>query len=317
MAEIITIGEVLVEIMAKNIDQTFEKPGEFVGPFPSGAPAIFIDQAAKCGSQSLIISAVGNDGFGRMNLQRLKRDGVDVSQIKVLEGQTTGVAFVTYHKDGERDFIYHISNSACGTIDENDVHEDDFKDCNFFHVMGSSIYNRNIYLAIMKGMDLTINNGGKISFDPNVRKEIITDNEKRNLLINILYRSHIVMLGEKELYYLMGTNQEEKNVEMLLKSGVEMIVVKRGNRGATLYTQENKLNVEAYPVVEVDSTGAGDCFGGTFVSCLNQGLNPLLAVRLATLAGAKAVTKKGPMEGNTTLEELKKLYEEHYHKKLF
>lgn len=315
MAEIVTIGEVLVEMMAKNTNQTFEEPGEFVGPFPSGAPAIFIDQAAQCGSRCLIISAVGNDGFGRMNVQRLKRDGVDVSKIQVLEGQTTGVAFVTYHQDGERDFIYHISNAACGSIDEKDVHENDFKGCKFFHVMGSSIYNQSTYRAIVKGMDLAKKNGGKISFDPNVRKEIVNDDEKREILIKMLFDSHIILLGEKELFYLLGTDQEEKNVELLLKCGVEMIVVKRGKRGATLYTQENTLNVKAYPVVEVDPTGAGDCFGGTFISCLNQGWHPMVAVRLASLAGAMAVTKKGPMEGNTPLEKLKKLYEQHYHQK--
>ncbi|MBO8165167.1 MAG: sugar kinase [Brevibacillus sp.] len=315
MAEIITIGEILVEVMAKNNDQKFEETGEYVGPFPSGAPAIFIDQAARCGSRSLIISAIGSDGFGRMNLHRLQRDGVDVSRIKVLEGQTTGVAFVTYQKDGERDFIYHISNAACGYIDEKDVCEEDFRDCHFFHVMGSSIYNRNTYLAITKGIELCLKQGGKISFDPNVRKEIITDNEKRNLLIEILYQSHIILLGEKELSYLMGEEQERKNVETLLGRGAEMIIVKRGKRGATLYTPNNTVHVGAYPVEEVDSTGAGDCFGGTFVSCINQGLRPEVAVRLASLAGAKAVTKKGPMEGNTTLEELKRMYEEHYNQK--
>ncbi|RYD03561.1 hypothetical protein N752_19330 [Desulforamulus aquiferis] len=48
MAHIVTIGEILVEFMAKEIGQKFYESGDFVGPFPSGAPAIFIDQAAQC-----------------------------------------------------------------------------------------------------------------------------------------------------------------------------------------------------------------------------------------------------------------------------
>src|SRR5690606_29925161 len=107
MAEIITVGEILVEVMATEVGQKFNETGLFNGPYPSGAPAIFIDQAAKCGSSTSIVSAVGNDGFGKINLERLQADGVDTSQIKVLNNQSTGVAFVTYKENGDRDFIYH------------------------------------------------------------------------------------------------------------------------------------------------------------------------------------------------------------------
>ena len=182
MAEIITIGEILVEVMAKEIGQKFYETGEFVGPFPSGAPAIFINQAAKCGSKSMIISAVGDDGFGRINVERLNESRVDTRRIKVLEGETTGVAFVTYKENGDRDFLYHISNAACGSIDEGFVYEEDFIDCNYFHIMGTAIYNEGVLSAIRKAIKLTVKNDGKISYDPNVRKEIVKDEEKRKLL---------------------------------------------------------------------------------------------------------------------------------------
>ena len=50
--------------------------------------------------------------------------------------------------------------------------------------------------------------------------------------------------------------------------------------------------------------GAGDCFGGTLISCLAQGIDLERTLTLANAAGALAVTKRGPMEGNTTLSEL-------------
>jgi len=305
MAEIITVGEILVEVMAKEIGQRFDATGEFVGPFPSGAPAIFIDQAAKCGSKSMIISAVGNDGFGRINLERLSRDGVDISRIKVLADQTTGVAFVTYKEDGDRDFIFHIANAACGEIGEHDLCEEDFSDCNYFHIMGSSIYNKGSYAAILKGIELAKKNGSKISFDPNVRKEIVNDQEKRKQLVDILYQSHIILAGENELFYLMGIEDEKSSVDALLHQGAEIVVIKRGSRGASLYTKEGTVDAKPYKVEEIDPTGAGDCFAGTFISCINQGLDLTESVKLASIAGALAVTKKGPMEGNTTLEELR------------
>ncbi|KAB2952108.1 sugar kinase [Heliorestis acidaminivorans] len=312
MAQIITIGEILVEVMTKKVGQKFDQAGEFVGPFPSGAPAIFIDQAAQCGSSAMIISAVGKDDFGKLNLTRLEQNGVDISRIKVLDDETTGVAFVTYYENGDRDFIFHIAKAACGAVDENDITEELFLECNYFHIMGSAIFNEPIYKAIIKGMELAAHNGSLITFDPNVRKEVIKDEEKRRKLVHILNESQIILAGEDELYYLTGEAEEEKSVKELLAQKAEIVIIKRGRLGASMYTKEGVTHVEAYPVKEVDPTGAGDCFAGTFVSAINQDIVPIKALRLATIAGAKAVTQKGPMEGNSTLTELSEIYKALY-----
>ena len=74
--KIVTIGEIVVEIMATERGDGFLEPLSLVGPFPSGAPAIFIDQVGKLGQPCGLIGRVGNDDFGRLNLRRLERDGV-------------------------------------------------------------------------------------------------------------------------------------------------------------------------------------------------------------------------------------------------
>ena len=75
MIEIWTMGELLVEIMRPRAGMTLYEPGEFVGPFPSGAPGIFIDTAARLGHSAAIISGAGEDDFGRCLLDRLQNDG--------------------------------------------------------------------------------------------------------------------------------------------------------------------------------------------------------------------------------------------------
>jgi fructokinase len=64
------------------------------------------------------------------------------------------------------------------------------------------------------------------------------------------------------------------------------------------------IEVPAFPVDEVDPTGAGDCAGATFIAGLLQGRPPAEAARRANAAGALAVTRRGPMEGNSTPSEL-------------
>lgn len=63
MSKVFTIGEILVEIMASKIGQPFDQPGIWNGPYPSGAPAIFIDQVTRLGVPCGIISCVGNDAL--------------------------------------------------------------------------------------------------------------------------------------------------------------------------------------------------------------------------------------------------------------
>src|SRR5215217_2329334 len=79
----VCVGEILVEIMATSIGDGFLEPVGLVGPFPSGAPAIFIDQCARIGGSAAMIGAVGEDDFGKVNIERLRRDGADVSGIAV------------------------------------------------------------------------------------------------------------------------------------------------------------------------------------------------------------------------------------------
>ncbi len=78
MPSIWTMGEILVEIMrpyGRGCRSTGS--GEFLGPFPSGAPAIFIDTVARLGHAAGIIGGVGADDFRRCVLDRLQADGVD------------------------------------------------------------------------------------------------------------------------------------------------------------------------------------------------------------------------------------------------
>ena len=102
--------------MATERGDGFLEPVKLIGPFPSGAPAIFIDQAARFGQPAAMIGCVGDDDFGRVNLNRLRRDGVDVSGIRIDPEAATGSAFVRYRTDGSRAFVFNIKQSASGRI---------------------------------------------------------------------------------------------------------------------------------------------------------------------------------------------------------
>jgi sugar/nucleoside kinase (ribokinase family) len=64
------------------------------------------------------------------------------------------------------------------------------------------------------------------------------------------------------------------------------------------------LQQPAFQVDEVDPTGAGDCFGATFVSCWLRNMSPSRCLAYAAASGALAVTRQGPMEGAASQGDL-------------
>ncbi len=301
---ILTMGEILVEIMATERGQSFREPGTLIGPYASGAPAIFIDQVAKVGSPCAMIGCVGDDDFGVLNVERLRVDGVNVSGISVIKTATTGSAFVTYREDGDRDFIYNIANSASGHLSVGNIRDDLLRQCSHFHVMGSSLFSFRIIEAMKKVIETVKGHGGTVSFDPNIRKEMLRIPEMREALDFILDYTDVFLPSGHEVMLLASASSERGAIEEILKRGVREIVIKRGKDGCSYYDGSAEHDLPALRVDEIDPTGAGDCFGGTYIACRAQGFAIERALTYACAAGARAVTQRGPMEGTATLAEL-------------
>jgi len=299
------MGELLAEIMAERVGQTFTEPGVFLGPYPSGAPAIFADQAAKTGASVAFIGCTGRDGFGDLIVNRLRDDGVDVSGIARSDTLPTGTAFVTYREDGGREFIFNIDNSAAASIDAASVDPDLAGACRYFHVMGSSLGSLGSIAAVDRALEVVKQANGKVSFDPNIRPELLRSPGIQEAILHVLEECDVLLPSEMDLAHFCGDVSEEAAVEALFDSHrLEMIVVKKAAEGSVYYDRDRSLHVPSFKVTEVDPTGAGDCFGGTLISCVAQGIEIERALTLANAAGAMAVSARGPMEGNSTLREL-------------
>lgn len=303
MKDIITIGEILVEVLTKEVGQELSTPGILLGPYPSGAPAICIDQAGRMGVKAAIIAKVGDDDFGKLNLERLQQDGVDTSHVIKTTENSTGVAFNTYFPNGDRKFLFHFTHAACGELCSKDVSEEVICSAKYLHIMGCSITGSpSMGEAIMQAVRLAKKHHVKISFDPNIRPELL-QGKIMHYYQEILDCCDILLTGKSELQLLFDGHWEDA-VRQLLNTKDRIIVVKDGARGTAFYSRSEAFSVPAYPATEVDPTGAGDCFDATFLSMLCLGSDCHTAVHYANAAGAFAVSKAGPMEGNTPKTDL-------------
>lgn len=309
MPEIVTMGELLCEIMRPRENMELYETGEFRGPFPSGAPGIFISTAARLGCSAAIIAGVGKDDFGKNILERLKKDGVDISRVLESDKGSTGVAFVTYYSDGERKFIFHVN----GTPAVEPKAPDSLKgmgDAKFFHIMGCSLMSSLEFgREIRKTMRLFQEQGTKISFDPNVRMEMMRDPEVLNLVKEVFFNSDIFMPGIEELKMITGKSSVEEAVkEAFQNKKLEILVLKKGARGSSVYTRNGEeFATGVYKVHQVDATGAGDSFDAAFICGLLQGKDLQEAAKMGAAAGALNAAAFGPMEGDISPDTVRKM----------
>ena len=307
--DILIMGEVLVEIMRPSEDISFKEEGLFRGPFPSGAPAICIDAAARMGSSTMMISGVGKDDFGKCITERLEEHGVDCSHVIQSEERATGVAFITYYSDGSRQYIFHMGNTPA--VEAKAPKEDEVEDVKYMHIMGCSLMaNKDFAQEILKTMRMLVARGTKVSFDPNIREELFTDKSIYEVISEVMDNTSVFLPGVEELLATTGKASVEEAVASCFENPkMEVIALKQGSKGSTIYTRDGSVKVGAYKVEQVDATGAGDCFDGVFVSGLIQGKDAMTAAKMASIAGALNAAAFGPMEGKFDKETIMKLVE--------
>lgn len=307
MSEIWTMGEMLVEIMRPKAGMELFAPGEFVGPFPSGAPAIFIDTVARLNHSAGIIGGVGKDDFGKNILDRLKKDGVNTDYVFESENESTAVAFVTYFDDGSRKFIYHIGNTPAVKVKDFGIK--DIGSPKFFHIMGCSLMiSEEFKERIIKTALLFVQNGAKISFDPNIRTELLGGRKVNELLGDVMDNCSVIMPGIEELRMISGMDEIDDGINKLFEyENMDIVALKKGSQGCSVYSRSQKIDCPAYIVEAVDPTGAGDCFDAAFLCGLLDDKSLGDCARMASAAGALNTLKLGPMEGDISIENLNKL----------
>lgn len=311
MAEIWTMGETLVEIMRTEVDKPLNETGLFSGPYPSGSSAIMISTVARMGHSCGIISGVGKDGFGECMLNRLKKDGVDVSKVLVDPDGSTACAFVAYDSEGDRRYLFHWDETPATKAVMPDVTETSLKEAKYFHVMGCALTAKLSYgWEIVKTARAMKAQGTKISFDPNVRTEHLTNPNKSKECFEIINAmleiTNLFAPGLDELKLVTGIDDVEEAVKKCFENpNLEILMLKMGSKGSRIYTRDGQVVEQGlYKVESVDPTGAGDTSLGAFLCALLEGKDMKECAEIAAAAGALNVAAFGPMEGKISPENV-------------
>jgi sugar/nucleoside kinase (ribokinase family) len=302
---IASLGELLVEFVCTTQDTHHLTPATYAGPFPSGAPGIFIDQAARLTGRALFAGAVGDDAFGRVILTRLRQSGVEDGLIRVIPGLPTGTAHVAYNSDGTRDFVFNIAQSAARHFPHGDAAETALREAgaSALHISGSTLGDPQMAAHALDLCQRLARHGILISIDPNIRPELMVDPTYLDTLRTLIAMADYVLPSDADAALLWPDTPFADWSATLARA--RAVVLKQGEHGATARMGAKILSLPALPTKVIDPTGAGDCFCATFLALtlMHHPLPETLA--LANAAGALATAALGPMEGNAPLPALR------------
>ena len=230
-----------------------------------------------------MIGCVGDDDFGRVNLDRLARDGVDVSGHRVDPEFRTGSAFVRYRPDGSRVFVFNIKHSASGRVGLTKSARALLES-----LRPSPCHGHGAVLASDRRHRPRGRRRGQGRAAERSRSTQMCDRRCSNLpgLREALRRAVPPMRpvpAERSRTHLVhhrqGGGRRHRGDSRDAASAV--VVHKRGAEGARYFDDRaDALAQPGFEVEEVDPTGAGDCFGATFVSCWLRDMPPRRLPRL-------------------------------------
>lgn len=304
MLDVITIGDAMIAMCPQE-----KGPIIFCDTFKrktGGAELNVAIGCARLGLKSGWISRLGNDDFGKYILKTVRGEGIDTSEVELVDGHPTSVYFREVLSDGSSRSFYYRENSPTSTMKSEELNEEYFKQSKVLHITGvfPSITKNNQEI-ILEAVKLAKKHNLTVSFDPNIRLKMWTKEEAKAYIEKLLPDVDILLVGDEEIEILLGETTIEDAIKTFHGYGIDKVIVKKGAKGALGSDGKDVYEVEAIkPKALVDTVGAGDGFAAGFLTAFCEGKTLEECVKFANAVGSLVVGVEGDNEGLPNYEDV-------------
>lgn len=277
---IISIGEILWDVFPE---------GEFIG----GAPFNLAAHAARLGNESYLLSAVGDDLYGRRALEEMKRLGVKLDVTSVSKRHATGM--VTVSRETPEEASYTIIRPAA----YDDVTANPLLLERMTQIAPQWLYFGTLFAHSADGLDTVKkvlgNCPGRRFYDVNLRD----GHYHWDTVETLLHLANVVKLNQHELGWVGrksgygGMSLGESCAELTQEYAIETICITRGADGCAVYHRGELTEIPGEPVQAVSSVGAGDAFSAMLLHGIASGWETALSGRRANRLGAYVASRQG------------------------
>lgn len=282
MLDVVALGELLIDFAAKSTDAAGYPT---MAANPGGAPGNFLAALNAYGKKTAFLGKVGQDAFGRLLLSTLEQAGIETKGIVTDSSVFTTLAFVTFDEHGDRSFSFARKPGADTQLRWEEMDTRLIDDAKVFHFGTLSLTDEPARTATQKAVAYAKSKGKLISCDPNLRLPLWpSEDAAKEQILWSLRQADVVKISDNEVEFLWGCTPEEGAEKLLEEFGVSLAMVTLGPDGCLLKTKHAAYRAHCPKVHPIDTTGAGDIFGGSAMARLLELAKPIDALNPEDLA---------------------------------
>ncbi|MDB5085985.1 MAG: phosphomethylpyrimidine kinase family protein [Bacilli bacterium] len=272
----------------------------------AGAESNLAVGLTRLGKKVSLFTRVGADPFGNQLVATLMGEGVQTDYVVRDPENPTGIYFKELKPNGDPHVYYYRRGSAASQMNPEDFPVEMLKDARLLHVTGiTPALSQGCRDTVQTAMRSAREQGLTVSFDPNLRRKLWSEDEAKRTLLSMISLCDIFLPGVEEGEFLFGTADVQEIARLSLRHGARIVVVKRGAEGSSVFTSSEEYHVPGFPVAAViDTVGAGDGFAAGFLSSWLDQLPLAECLRRANAIGAMATQYYGDWEGLPRTAEL-------------
>ena len=267
MLDVVALGELLIDFAPRGTDG---EGNPLLAAQPGGAPGNFLAALSRYGARTAMLAKVGEDAFGRLLLDALEKAGVGTQGVRRDPEAFTTLAFVTLDSRGDRSFSFARKPGADTRLSFQELDLGLIDQARVFHFGSLSLTDEPVRSCTHQAVEYARGKGKLVTFDPNLRPALWTCQEQaRQEILWGIGRADVVKLSGEEAAFLWGCAPQEGAQQLLRQfPRVQLALLTLGAQGCLVQNRRAACRMGTPPVRPVDTTGAGDIFGGAAVARL-------------------------------------------------
>lgn len=328
--DVITMGRSSIDLYSQDIGSPFNDIKGF-DAFVGGSPLNIAVGCARLGINASLLTGVGNDKVGEFIVNFLNKEGVNTHCIPVKNQSRSSAVVLGIEPPDKFPLVYYRDNAADSQVSIDDVIDAQIEDYKILLINGTALNIEPSRSATFFATEVAQKNNVDVVLDLDFRADQWHDYRAFGLTVRAILSKVKIAIGTEEeiLAATMSSTSQvtikdqqisapeitgdiDASIEQLLSSGIEILIVKRGEDGASIYKANgSREDVPGFPVEVLNVLGAGDAFASGFLYGILQGWDLYKSCRMGNASGAQVVTKKGCANFMPTLKESIEFIEEH------
>lgn len=305
--DLLAIGRSSLDLYAHEIGVPITAVRSF-DAYIGGCPTNVSVGARRLGLRSALLSAVGDDQVGDFVLHVLRSEGVDTF-IPRKAGRRTSAVILTIQPPDRFPLTFYRDNCADRALTIDDVCEAPVAESRVIFLTGTGVSHEPSRGATFFAAERARQAGRDVIVDLDYRPDQWGDGRAFGPTVCALLRLADLAIGTEDEVRAAGESDDlDEASASLLATGIEALVLKRGERGSAILRRDgSRADVAPFQITVLNVLGAGDAFASGLIYGRLQGWPLERAARLGNAAGAIVASRHGCATFMPTLVDLEEL----------